>query len=484
MNLAAGNLASSLANLGKGVLLWNCTPDQNWARDFESILSNDLKLKLSIQQVEDYSECYQGKLLKDSAVLVLTATASQQPTTLDALKELRNNCFELPILAITDVQDQAVLMRWIEEGISDFIGVPMRSWEILARMKHWLVVQPSEVSVTGDELTMRTNLAGIIGRSEALCKQVEKVRRYAVCNSAVLILGETGTGKEVFARAIHYASPRSSYPFVPVNCAALPVELIENELFGHESGAYTGAQRVHKGLIEQAEKGTLFLDEIDSLPLPAQAKLLRFLQEREYRPLGAARSRRADVRVLSASNSNLEAAVKASQFREDLYFRLNVLALSLPPLRKRREDIPLLAEHLATRHASSNALPKAFTRGALNKLSSHSWPGNVRELENVIERAIALAAGNVIEESDIEIPDAVPSPENDSFKAQKTRAIYEFEHHFLQDILARHGGNISQAAKTAAKNRRAFFHLLKKHNLTRRYQQSCQTSSLPLQASI
>ena len=368
----------------------------------------------------------------------------------------------------------------MDEGACDFIPLPLRPWEVIARLTRWFQTRTETETVT-TVLTVQENLAGIIGHSAALRCQIEKVRRFAVCDAAVLILGETGTGKEVFARAIHYASPRSFYPFVPVNCAALPVELVENELFGHESGAFTGAQRVRTGLIEQAERGTLFLDEIDALPMAAQAKLLRFLQESEYRPLGAGRAKQANVRVISASNSDLQAAVKSARFREDLYFRLNVLALCLPPLRERREDIPLLAQHLLFRHTAKGGRPPCtFTAGALNKLMNYAWPGNVRELENVIERALALSPGDVMDESLVDLPNDSAMPEGDSFKSQKARAIYEFEHRYLESALAQHSGNITEAAKGAAKNRRAFFHLLRKHNLTGR-DRGCYPSAVGTQ---
>jgi DNA-binding NtrC family response regulator len=249
----------------------------------------------------------------------------------------------------------------------------------------------------------------------------------------------------------------------------LPVELVENELFGHEPGAYTGARAAHRGLIQQAEGGTLLLDEIDSLPLPAQAKLLRFLQEREYRPLGSNAARRADVRVLSATNHELLPVVKAGRFRQDLYFRLNVLTLRLPPLRERREDIPALTEHLLARHARlAQGGPPRFTPAAMAKLTAYDWPGNVRELENVIERALVMSNGAWIDESLVDLP-AVESPSPDeSFKAQKLRVVIQFERRYLEQSLARHSGNITRAAKAARKDRRAFFELLRKHNLAGR----------------
>ncbi len=248
---------------------------------------------------------------------------------------------------------------------------------------------------------------------------------------------------------------------MPLNCAALPLELLENELFGHVSGAYTGAGPAQKGLIEQAEGGILFLDEIDCLVLLGQAKLLRFLQECEVRPLGAASVRRANVRIISACNRDLPAAVRAGTFREDLYYRLSVLTLNLPPLRQMRDDISLLATELLKRHETSSNPGVTFLPAALRKLNDYDWPGNVRQLENIIRRSLALSNKSMIDASDLDIPVVEAS----SFKEQKARAIAEFERHYLREALARHNGNITHAAKEAGKNRRAFFALLSKYHL-------------------
>lgn len=326
--------------------------------------------------------------------------------------------------------------------------------------------RPTEVELAERILSREFALRDIVGQSAAIRVQIAKARRYASCPAAVLIVGETGTGKEVFARAIHYGGARSGQPFVPVNCGALPVELVENELFGHESDAFTGARRSHKGLIEQAEGGTLFLDEIDSLPMAAQTKLLRFLQDRNYRSLGGNGSRTADVRIISASNVELTSANRAGQFRQDLYFRLNVLTLNLPALRERREDIPLLARHLLGHHCHElGKAARGFSPGAMNKLIAHDWPGNVRELENVLQRAIVLSERKTIEERDLDLPVAHSALCGHSFKAQKERLVHDFESRYLQELLAKCNGDISQAAKAAQKERRTFFELLRKHNL-------------------
>jgi DNA-binding NtrC family response regulator len=286
----------------------------------------------------------------------------------------------------------------------------------------------------------------------------------------VLMTGATGTGKEMCARAIHYLSSRSNKPFIPLNCGSIPSELFENELFGHEPGAYTDARSARRGLIAEAEGGTLFLDEVDTLSPSAQIKLLRFLQDRQYRPLGASAYRQADIRVVAATNQNLAYKVQERAFREDLYYRLRVVTLSLPSLRERQEDILLLALHfLQTSAHEYNRPVRRFSQNAIQKLMSYAWPGNVRELENIVRQAVVLADKSVITEHDVHLPtDAVtPSqPSIEPLKVAKSRMIESFERNYLRTILSACNGNISQAAREAKKDRRAFFALLKKYGLT------------------
>jgi two-component system, NtrC family, response regulator GlrR len=317
---------------------------------------------------------------------------------------------------------------------------------------------------------MPESLRHMVGESPAFLAAIEKVPLVARCDATVLISGETGTGKELVARAIHYLSPRAKKPFVAVNCGAIPPELVENELFGHERSAFTGATASQTGLIQEAEGGTLFLDEVDSLPLLAQVKLLRFLQEKEYRPLGAGRMLKADVRVVAAANSDLEGAVEAGRLRQDLYYRLSVIPLHLPALRERREDIPLLARHFLAKYAREMGQPaRGLSPGALQTLLDHPWPGNVRELEHVVQRAVVLSqdqgevgAGHVV------LPRSRRSaarPAAEGFQQAKARAVAEFEAAYIRDLLLLHQGNISRAAKSAEKNRRAFWELIRKHGI-------------------
>lgn len=324
----------------------------------------------------------------------------------------------------------------------------------------------------------------LIGTSRCFLQATGMIPRLSRSKSTVLISGETGTGKELFARAIHYSGERRGKPFVPVNCAALPDHLIDNELFGHTKGAFTGALIEKPGLFHEAEGGTMFLDEINSLSMEAQSKLLRVLQDQEFRPLGSTKSRSVDVKVIASTDADLRYLVEARQFRVDLFYHLNVLSVSLPPLRDRKEDILLLAGHFL------KVCEKEFCNGvstighsAKAKLMNYAWPGNVRELQSVIRRGVAMASGELLDTQDLDLPENKGSEcagptmtlvsrgavsDDASFQAMKIKVIEEFERAYLSDLLSMHHGNISRAARAAKKERRAFQRLLRKHGLDRR----------------
>jgi two-component system, NtrC family, response regulator GlrR len=371
-----------------------------------------------------------------------------------------------PIVGVPPVEEADLLGELFRWGASDCLVPPFRASEVQPRVRRLLREERgpgTPVSLLKESLGLKQ----LVGESPALVEQIRKIPRMAASEACILVTGETGTGKELCARAIHYLSPRGTGPFVPLNCGAIPVDLVENELFGHEAGAYTGANTAHAGVIREADGGTLFLDEIDSLPLPAQVKLLRFLQEREYRPLGASRFRQANVRVIAALNGDPAQLLADGRLRRDLFYRLNVLPVCLPPLRQRKEDIPLLAGHFLAKHAArSPGLARDIAPAALRKLALYDWPGNVRELENVIERAVVLSADGVIQSREIDLPLAAePGPEVESFNQLKARLISDFEQDFLRTLLTRYHGNIAQAARAAQKNRRAFFQLMRKHHI-------------------
>lgn len=374
-----------------------------------------------------------------------------------------------PVIVVSDAEVPDEMFEMIKLGAADFITPPLTPMGILPRL--WRLIEQTGWGETIAQ-RVREKLSGtrmLIGQSPSFLEAVNKVPAVAQCNANVLISGETGTGKEVCARAIHQLSLRSIHPFIAINCGAIPVELVENELFGHERGAYTHASSAQMGQIQAAEGGTLFLDEIDSLPLLAQVKLLRFLQEKEYKPLGSTRTRQADVRVITATNVDVEKAVREGKLRQDLYYRLNILPIVLPPLRERREDIPLLVEHFLTRFAAEYGKPvKGFSPDAMQKLVLHEWPGNVRELEHVVARAVVLAVSSVIKGHEITLAPSQSIPQQESFQTMKDRVVEQAERTYLRSLLIAHDGNITRAAEAAQKNRRAFFELLRKHNIDAR----------------
>lgn len=386
---------------------------------------------------------------------------SQEPTT--SLFRL----LAVPTIVAMEHCAPEEMLQLLDLGATDFISPPFSPLEILPRT--WrLLDQARGREHFKPALTQKLGLKQLVGESPAFVAQVERIPLVAKTDVTVLILGETGTGKELFARAIHYLGPRSAKPFVPVNCGAIPADLVENELFGHERGAYTGASSSQQGLISEADGGTLFLDEIDCLSLVAQVKLLRFIQEKEYRPLGSARTHHADLRIIAASNSELRSAVTNGRMRQDLYYRLNIIPFTLPPLRDRREDIQLLARRFLSKCAAE--LDKrfvGFSPKAISALLAHDWPGNVRELENVIARAAVLSPGPTVLESDVQMqPDEVIS--GCSFQEAKARMIGHFEKSYISGLLLAHAGNITRAAEAAHKNRRAFFELMRKYHIDAR----------------
>ena len=360
--------------------------------------------------------------------------------------------------------DEAELDELLGQGVADFLLAPLRDSDELARVRR-LLNRIAQEQQAREALTEKLGLQQLIGESPAFVEETKKIPVLARSDTSVLISGETGTGKEMVARAIHYLSPRAGKSFVPVNCGAIPVELLENELFGHKSGAFTGAAGARDGLIREAEQGTIFLDEINCLPLLAQVKLLRFLQNKEYRPLGSTRVLTGDVRIIAASNANLETEVAAGTLRRDLYYRLNVVPIVLPPLRARSQDIILLARHFLAQYAAkANSRASSFSAAAERKLLLYDWPGNVRELEHVIERVVILCTEEIIQEDDIILPGQVDVTRM-SFQELKANVISQFESNYLQNVLTACRGNITKAAQVAQKERRTFWALVRKHNI-------------------
>jgi two-component system response regulator GlrR len=308
----------------------------------------------------------------------------------------------------------------------------------------------------------------LLGASPAFLTTLSQLRRIASSEAPLLIEGETGSGKELVARAVHYRGPRKAGPFVPVNCGALPDHLVEAELFGHERGAFTDAKTARRGLVAQADKGTLFLDEVDTLSVKAQVTLLRFLQDQHFRPLGSSHELHCDVRVIAATNQSLGAMAQDGRFRCDLLYRLKILHLALPPLRTRTGDAELLARQFIGTLCEKYKLPrKQFDAATLAWVRGYAWPGNVRELENWVHRELLMAEGPTI----CAAPSASPLEEYtankamSSFQQAKAAVLHAFEHDYAMEVMRQAGGNVTQAARLAGKERRAFGKLVKKHGI-------------------
>ena len=370
----------------------------------------------------------------------------------------------MPIIILTAHGSIESAVEATKKGAFNFLNKPFDPEELLSQIEKAIENQRlvSEVKRLGGLLRERYDFQNIIARSEKMRKVLELVSRIAGTDSTIYISGESGTGKEVIAKAIHLASERRDKPFVDINCAAIPETLLESELFGHERGAFTDAKRSYRGLFAQSHQGTIFLDEIGDMSLSIQAKLLRVLQERRFYPLGSGKPVEVDVRVIVATNRDLEAEVKNGSFREDLFYRIHVVPIDLPPLRERKEDIPLLAEHFLKEISQRMKKDiKGISAMAMQKLMLYDWPGNVRELENTIEHAAAITQHDVIDEEIVLSTKDLPEKSLKPFK----EAVEEFKRGYIVRLLEFTKGNVSKAAELAGKYRADFYNLVKRHNL-------------------
>lgn len=403
-------------------------------------------------------------IAREEVELVFVAFTAGEVGHLGLLSyQLRSEGHRPLMLAVCEpgtVQDPAEVRDW---GYDHLLSAPVQREEVLARVREVAGRREPANDLTR-EIVKKLGLGRLIGRDPFFIKEIEKIPVVAKCKAGVLISGETGTGKELCARAVHHLSPRAKKPFIAASCGAMPPELVENELYGHVRGAFTGADTDQTGLIGEAEGGTLFLDDVDCLPARAQSKLLRFVQEKEYKPLGSSKIRSADVRLIAATNANLEQEIEKGVFRQDLYFRLMVVPIVLPPLRRRKQDIPALAIHFLEKYAFEHRKGfKELSSEALEKLVSHDWPGNIRELENTVQRAVILSKAVVLDAADIDLPPSRADFGNVmSFQEAKKRFIRTY----ITEMLENHAGNISRAARAAHKNRRAFWELMRKHDIS------------------
>ena len=388
---------------------------------------------------------------------------------MELLRTLRREGIDLPTIVITAHGSIETAVEAMKEGAYDFLPKPFdpNHLEIVVRkaLERRQLVEANRL--LRDTLAART--PDILGESPATRRAVETAKKAAASNSTVLLLGESGTGKEVFANAIHRWSVRKDKPFVIVNCVALSEHLLGSELFGHEKGAFTGAHQTKKGKFELAHGGSVFLDEIGDMPAPLQAKLLRVLQDHSFERVGGTQPIHADIRIIAATNRDLARAVKDGRFREDLYYRLNVVCLTLPPLRERREDLPLLAQHfVATYAAETKKAVRGIAAKAMDLLMAHPWPGNVRELANVIERAVVLCGGHEIEPEDLALtgPATAPavssvSPSGRDFHGQ----VEAFRRDVIRAALAETGGNQTKAAERLGLQRTYLVKLLREFKI-------------------
>jgi DNA-binding NtrC family response regulator len=401
---------------------------------------------------------------KDYAV-VLTDLRMKGMQGLELLTQIKRDHSDINVILMTAFGSVETAVEAMKHGASDYLTKPVKKDELIRVVERVIreAALRREVSRLRREVRKEYSFYQILGKSKSIQAVFDLIRRVADSPTNVLITGESGTGKELVAKAIHYNSDRKDAPFIPVNCAAIPEQLLESELFGHMRGAFTDAKMDKRGLFEEAQKGTLFLDEISELPLMLQAKILRAIQEKEIRRVGATKPISVDVRIIAATNLNLGEEVKSRRFREDLYYRLNVIELKLPPLRERREDIPLLVEAFLKKCGEVRGKEvKGVGEAALAMLMDYAWPGNVRELENVIERAVTLTRGEKISSDDL--PAAVQGARGDrrvlDEAAERTLPLHELEKEYIKKVLEKTGGNKYQAAHALGIDRKTLYRKL------------------------
>jgi two-component system response regulator GlrR len=371
---------------------------------------------------------------------------------------------EMPVIILTAYGTIESAVEAMRKGAYSYLTKPFDARQLLLQIEKALEKRKlaAEISRLKDILTDKYDFSNIIARSDKMQEVLEKVLRISKTESTVFINGDSGTGKELIAKAIHFISERRENPFVDINCAALPESLLESELFGHEKGAFTGAIKTRGGLFTRANEGTVFLDEIGDMPPSIQAKLLRVLQERRFYPVGGKEPIEVDIRLIVATNKDLEEEVKNGNFREDLFYRIHVIPIYLPSLRERKEDIPLLVEHfLKIFSREMNKKIKGVTPQALQILMMRDWPGNVRQLKNVIEYAVAMTEDDMITEDLLQLQNEITPDEMKPLKEAKAN----FEKSYLVHLMEITNGNVSQAAQLAGKYRADFYNLLKKYAL-------------------
>lgn len=394
--------------------------------------------------------------------LVISDISMAHLDGMELLTVLRAEMPELPVMLITGHASVDTAIEAMKNGAFHYLVKPFKLSELSVNVERAIEKRllAMDVQRLRKELKAEWALKDIVGKSPGMRTLFDLIERVAPSTSNVLIQGESGTGKEMVARAIHSTGPRAQKPFIAINCTAIPETLLESELFGHAKGSFTGANLAKKGLFEEANGGTLFLDEIGDMSPALQAKLLRVIQERKVRPVGANTLVDIDVRIIAATHKDLKAGIREKTFREDLFYRLSVIPLQIPPLRERPEDIPLLAEHFLQKYSaasSGHGRVRGFTKGALAKLLRLRWPGNVRELENVVERCVVLTRGSLIDESDI--PDPEVGNAEDTFKGITSDfpTLTQLEKRYIGVVLQKAAGRKDKAAQILGVNRRTLY---------------------------
>ncbi|HZY19807.1 MAG TPA: sigma 54-interacting transcriptional regulator [Ramlibacter sp.] len=406
------------------------------------------------------AEAALAQLAIERPQLVLSDVRLPGRDGLSLFDEIRQRHPSLPVILLTAHGTIPDAVEATARGVFGYLTKPYDARELLDKIQQAVALGSQSASDVPADEPWREE---IISRSSRMAELLAEARMIARSDASVLLRGDSGSGKELLARAIHKASSRARKPFVAVNCGAIPEALLESELFGHMKGAFTDAVANHKGLFQAADGGTLLLDEIGDMPPALQVKLLRVLQERAVRPLGSSQSIPVDVRIISATHRDLEAAMQTGQFRQDLYYRLNVVTLTLPPLGERREDIPLLANHFLHRLAAKyNRRLSGFAPEALKALAAAPWPGNVRQLYNVVEQVCALSTSALVPLALVQRALRVPGVEVQTYADAKRR----FEREYLVDLLKMTDGNVADAARLAGRNRTEFYRLLQKNDLT------------------
>ena len=451
--------------------------------DIQLVMSANLRKEgYDVETAGDGREALRKLEARDFDVVVVD---HQMPnlTGMQFLERIRNGALagtgnaDVPVIVITAYGTIEMAVQAMKDGAYSYLTKPIR-YEVLSLQVKNAVERhrlSREVRSLRDEVEERYRFSNIIGRTPRMQEVFQTVRTVAETDATVLIHGESGTGKELIARAIHYNSPRKDKPFVVVSCSALPETLLESELFGHEKGAFTGAIRQRIGRFEAAAGGTVFLDEIGEMAMPVQLKLLRVLQEREIERVGGNQTIKTDVRVIAATHRDLQQAMRERHFRQDLFYRLNVVPLKLPPLRERLDDVPLLAAHFLRKFAAKNQRPeKSLSRDALGALCSYAYPGNVRELENIIERAVIMEKGDTVQRADLGFSEtfrkaALLSGGGDlrPFRTMKAEMVEQFEREYLSQLLRMYRGNISRSAEHAGINIKNFHDKMTRYGLKR-----------------